>query len=281
LDFSRAKQSFSILMRIPRQAERLHPVFACFGTVTGRIRVIEPALQELRRRYRDVLSPEAGMTFRYLDFAQFEPGILAQRANDAQFLQQYNSKDLYAALSNHIFGSDSHRTLCKQFFLAYCYGMSKESIAGMLAGPTAGAAVRKRYQDTIAVFFGAFPGLESYRCALIAELAKTGSVSTLMGNRRVRTSQGTLTHKEQRWAISQAIQGSASLIFKCSLLKLVERFGLQSIVLPMHDAVLMQFDERGADAAETEAKGIMAATFMEWCPDVIPRVATANFAADD
>jgi len=192
-------------------------------------------------------------------------------------LQQYNSTDLYAALSMTIFSTASHRAMCKRIFLAYCYGMSTDNIAKLLSGPQFNLEALVQFKDAVSGFFGAFPGLEAYRHSLAEELRLTGSVKTLMGNRRIRLSAGPLDNKERRWAISQAIQGSASLIFKQAIIRLAKGFGNDSILVPMHDAVLMQFDRTTVDNEEAEAKEIMVTVFQEQCPSIKPKVVSASF----
>jgi len=157
--------------------------------------------------------------------------------------------------------------------------MSVDNIAKLLSGGEFSLERLVRYRDTVATFFGAFPGLEKYKRSTEEELERSGSIASLMGNRRVRSSAGPLTPKERRWALSQRIQGTASLIFKRALLGLAERFGKESIVLPMHDAVLMQYDEPQHLAAANEASEIMAAAFQEWCPNVKPRISLGEFAS--
>jgi DNA polymerase-1 len=63
-----------------------------------------------------------------------------------------------------------------------------------------------------------------------------------------RSRKGSITGKEQRSAVSQVVQGTASLIFKKVLLE-VGRLEDVTIVLPMHDALLFEHRQ-----AETPAK---------------------------
>lgn len=66
----------------------------------------------------------------------------------------------------------------------------------------------------------------------------------MLGNHYLREHDGPLTAKEQRSAVSQVVQGTASLIFKRALLNVGELDDV-TIVLPMHDALL--FEHRLAD----------------------------------
>ena len=69
-------------------------------------------------------------------------------------------------------------------------------------------------------------------------------MATLLGNHYLRERRGPLTAKEQRSAVSQVVQGTASLIFKKALLE-VDKLDDVTIVLPMHDALLFEHRETG------------------------------------
>jgi len=48
-----------------------------------------------------------------------------------------------------------------------------------------------------------------------------------------------LSLKEQRWALNQPVQSTASLIFKEALNGIINEFGVEPVILPVHDAVLL------------------------------------------
>jgi DNA polymerase I len=87
----------------------VHPIFQVLGTVSGRIQVADPQLQHLRRKYRSIIAPDPGFRLTYIDYAQFEPGIISYLAGDPQLMDDYNAGDLYAGLSAAIFGSPDRR----------------------------------------------------------------------------------------------------------------------------------------------------------------------------
>ncbi|MNF55281.1 hypothetical protein D3C84_367370 [compost metagenome] len=57
-----------------------------------------------------------------------------------------------------------------------------------------------------------------------------------------RSRSGSLTEQEKRSAVSQLVQGTASLIFKKALLRLSHE-AMVELKVPMHDAVLFQHPE--------------------------------------
>lgn len=277
LTYDNASRDELILRRAVGSEGRLYPIIETMGTVSGRILVSDPYLQQLRRSYRGIISSEMSKQLSYLDYCQFEPGILAQLSGDPKLIQAYNDGDLYLALSEAIFGDKEHRPISKRIFLAFCYGMSADGIAGLIVANAQEESLLD-YRDKVEAFFSTFTGLNHYRIYMEEKLERDGFVSSLMGNKRYRTLTGHLSRKEKRWALNQPIQATASLIFKEALVKLAKKFGKESILLPVHDAVLMQFDsDDGFALKEAAAKKIMIEAFQCYCPDIKVKVSAVPF----
>jgi DNA polymerase I-like protein with 3'-5' exonuclease and polymerase domains len=102
------------------------------------------------------------------------------------------------------------------------------------------------------IAFGQFQQYEAWKKSVYADFEANDRVATLDGNHYKRERRGQLSGKEQRSAVSQVVQGTASLIFKKALLHVAELDDV-IIVLPMHDALL--FEHRSAD---TPSKVVMA-----------------------
>ncbi len=279
LEYTKAERDLKVLLKVRTNDDRIHPKFQCHGTITSRILVADPGLQQLRRKFRDILLPESGKTLIYLDFAQFEPGILASMSNDGELIAAYNSADLYTALSVAVFGTEEHRTLAKRVFLSFCFGMSLTGIAKLLAGAEGTAADRDRYAKIIDAYFSKFPAISVFRREKEAELQREGKVGTLLGNFRARRGSSELSPKERRWSLSQAVQGTASLIFKDALLRIQSDFGNEAILLPMHDAVLLQASDSPDEQSHVRetAKRRMEQAFVHWCPQVSPKISYGGF----
>lgn len=278
-----AARDEAILRHTAGSSDRIHPVFKPLGTVTGRILVSDPSLQQLRRKYRGILAADPGCELRYLDYSQFEPGIVAFLSQDTGLIRAYNEGDVYLALSELVFGRKDHdsRSLSKKIYLAFCYGMTAEGIAKLIFGTASELEKANAFRDAISAFFTAFQGLNRLRAESEQELAKNGCVFSLWGNPRYRRREGVLDAKERRWALNQRVQATASLIFKEALAALCEAFGRQAILLPVHDAVLMQFK---TDAETTHrvrlAVEIMEKAFIRRCPGIIARVTDGPFASE-
>lgn len=278
LSYVRSSRDVNTLNRLLVPDERIYPYFHVMGTVTGRVLVSEPFLQQLRRRFRGVLSPDDGNSLVYLDYRQFEPGIMADLSGDASFIEAYNSTDLYSSLSQVVFEDDDHRSLCKRVFLSFCYGMTRSGLAALLLGASPKNGEREKLEAKLQQFFDRYPGLEKLRDDLQNRLRQDGFVASLWGNRRYRLVSGALTPEERRWSLSQRIQGTAALIFKEALVDIADRLGPECIVLPMHDAILLQFPSSNADRSKKIAAEIMAAKFQARCPAIVPKISDEPFA---
>ena len=275
----RAGRDASIVRRALGESDRLFPIFHVLGTVSGRILVSDPFLQQLRRAYRSLVAADANHRLIYLDYAQFEPGVLAGLSCDAKLIQAYNDGDLYTALAEVLFGDGVKRPVAKRVFLAFSYGMTPDRIATMLAG---GAAANERdaYAAKIATFFEAFPDLARFRISQQDALKADGYVASLFGNRRLRTTTGEhLSSKEQRWALNHPVQSTASLIFKEALNGIIAEFGVESVILPVHDAVLLQFpDDEHFNRHAERASQIMTERFAHRVPGVSARIKAGAFS---
>lgn len=272
-----ATRDISVLTRLTDTEGRVFPLFHPLGTISARILVSDPYLQELKRSYRDALRAEDNQVITYFDYSQFEPGIMASLSADEALIELYNSGDVYAALSKALFGSADQRDLCKKIFLAFSYGMSAAGISNLIVGKSGAPEDRRHIERSVTSFFTQFPGLSKFKAEAERRLEATSAVSSLNGNSRRRVRKGKLSYKERRWATSHIVQGTASLIFKRALVALCEEFSAEAIILPMHDAVVMQFGEAARDEAIDRVQHIMGRAFTEICPSIRVRVTAGNF----
>ncbi|MGO4502867.1 DNA polymerase [Dyella sp. 2YAF14] len=204
LSYTDADRDEMVLRRSAALGGRLYPEFQAHGTVTGRILVSDPYLQQLRRRYRKIVVADHGKRLAYLDYSQFEPGILAFLSGDEALIAAYNAGDLYEALSVAVYGNADSRPLSKRIFLAYSYGMTADRVSKLLLGE-GNEAKLEQMQTTISKFFEAYPGLEAFRASMQSELINKGFVGSLFGNQRRRASEG--EHRQGDVTASAVTQG--------------------------------------------------------------------------
>jgi DNA polymerase I-like protein with 3'-5' exonuclease and polymerase domains len=110
--------------------ERTFPTYYGFGTITGRITMRHPSIQNLRKNNRSVIIPDTGKRFLYVDYSQFEAGILASLSKDEILIKLYNT-DIYSDLAEHVLGDKQNRNEAKIIFYRYMYGddtLSKKAI---------------------------------------------------------------------------------------------------------------------------------------------------------
>lgn len=230
------------------------PVVDVFGSRTSRVHLRSPSLQNIPKRYRSIISARADATLSYVDFDQFEVGIMAALSGDEELKRLYAAGDMYDLFATTHLGLDGNRKAAKQLFLSYAYGMSRKALID--AASSLGVDRQKAKEA-----FGLFQRFEDWKKSVCAEFQSAGHVATVFGNHYRRTGSGQLTSKEQRSAVSQVVQGTASLIFKRALLA-VSSIGDVKVVLPMHDALLFEHK-----LAETPAKVVKS--FQDVMSDVL------------
>jgi DNA polymerase-1 len=272
-----ARRNRSILLRsIGNEAEYCYPVFDTMGTVTGRILDMDPQLQHLKKTYRSIIQARAGQTMVYVDYSQFEPNIMASISKDSQLLALCSTGDLYERMALELFGDAKHRKAAKLMFLAYSYGKEVATLSDFLVGIH---STREKSQTIInECFVPRFLGIEKWKSSVESELLRAGRIGTLLGNHRYRTNKGDLDAKERRWAVSQVVQGTGSLILKKLINKLAAKLPEASILLPMHDALLVEVPEVAASQVTAELLNCCRTTFTEICPLVTPLVCEKGFA---
>lgn len=228
-------RSRNILVDMPLSKQRTFPIVDVAGTVTSRIVYRNPALQNLAKRYRNIFIADEGMKLCYVDYAQFEVGVMAMLSGDQVMRELYDSGDLYTKVAEEIFQSVDKRKDAKKLFLSFAYGMKLKQLADAAAEK---GAVRQR----ATVFFRQFKVFEKWRNELANKYFEEGRIGTSLGNYSVRQQTGDLSHKERRSCVSQVVQGTASLIFKKALIEIAEVKSIE-VLLPMHDAIFFQHDE--------------------------------------
>ena len=222
----------TILNSLPLSKRLAFPIVDVFGSITSRIYFKDPVFQNLSKKYRNVIVASESRALSYVDFDQFEVGIMAALSSDPQMLNLYSSSDIYEVLSLKIFGGNENRKIAKRLFLSYAYGMKVKSLVD---AAVAQGANRKKVKD----FFARFNVFEAWKKEVMWKFETDGMIGTGCGNFHRRSEVGPLTEKEKRTCVSQVVQGTASLIFKKSLLAMREENQVR-VLVPMHDAVLFE-----------------------------------------
>ena len=276
-DVANARRNRSILLRsIGNDAEFCYPVFDTMGTVTGRILAVDPQLQHLAKKYRSIIRARDGQKLVYVDYSQFEPNIMSSISKDPELLALCNKGDLYERMAVELCGDPKYRKTVKLMFLAYSYGKQIATLSDFLISIL---GTRERSEAMINEHFvPLFAGIEKWKLGVGEELAKAGRIGTLDGNYRYRVGKGDLEPKERRWSISQVVQGTGSLILKNLINTLAVTLPDVAVLLPMHDALLVEVPENRAAEVTTALLECCRKVFSGVCPLVTPFVCEKPFA---
>jgi len=253
----------------------IYPVFDIVGTITSRMLIKSPGIQYIKKNNRDIFIPREGMCFLYADFSQFEPGILASFSSDKEFLKMYNKDDIYEELSKLLFSDITHRRISKTLFLSFIYGMKEENIYKLIARITDDKTAKKGIK-----FFEHFKQIQEWKENKIKEAESIGYSKSCFGNYRYLQKTGESSNKEKRWIPNQIIQGTASYIFKISLLELYKNISDIGVnfLIPMHDAILLEIPDDEIDNVKKTVTDIFSNCFLNVCPNIIPRISFDDFA---
>lgn len=214
----------------------VQPIVDVFGTRTSRIIFRNPALQNLSKRFRSIIQPAPGKSLAYADFDQFEVGIMAALSGDEQLISMFNSADMYEAFAQQYLGMTDFRKKSKQLFLSYAYGMSRKAV---IDAAVAFGVDRSNAKKA----FAQFSTYEAWKKNKEKQYELDGKMPTALGNYIVAEEKPPFKKREMRSMVSQCVQGTGSLIFKQSLLKLSSLEDCR-VVLPMHDAFLFEHADK-------------------------------------
>lgn len=227
-----AENARRVLGSITLSTTIMRPVLDVFGSRTSRIHLRSPSLQNIPKKYRSIVAAHEGAKLSYVDYDQYEVGIMAALSRDFELMKLYAAGDMYDIFATSHLGLSGNRKSAKELFLSYAYGMSKKALID--AAVSLGV---ERHRAKAA--FGLFAQYEAWKKSVCADFQANGRVETLLGNHYKRERSGPLSNKEQRSVVSQVVQGTASLIFKKALLEVGELDDVV-IILPMHDALLFE-----------------------------------------
>lgn len=222
------------------------PVIKPFGTRTSRIILREPALQNMSKEFRGLLdiSSQTFCEFRYLyvDYSQFEAGILAGLTNNYRLINLYEQEKIYSEIEK-ILGCN--RQEAKIHFYCFIYG--------------------GKCNTQLKTFFDKY-------CSEV-ELKKLikSKVSSLFGNNRIFD-----LNTDGDKILNHIIQSTGSLIFKQALIDVYKCYRLNvELVLPLHDGALYKI--AGDEIEDEDILRIYREAFRKWFQNLTPIVKTQQF----
>lgn len=230
---------------------KTYPSYHGFGSVTSRITIRQPALQNMRKANRSIIQADTGKKLFYIDYSQFEAGILAALSKDQALIQLYNN-DIYKDLAENVLKDSSKRAEAKIIFYRYMYG-------------------DKTLSKSAQQYFNKFESLIKYVQNIESEILQNKKIGTEQGNFRI------YGNHDYDWALSHKIQATASLIFKKALIRVFLEVKDAEFLIPMHDAALYQINDRAYNVNCKKIENIFKEEFKSICPDITPKVNIGDF----
>ena len=257
---------------------RLYSTFRLAGTATGRLSSggAEGSaginLQQIPRdkRFKRLIVAREGYTLAELDYSQIELRVAAHLADEPTMLGIYrNCGDIHTRTAQAVTGKSEvtkvDRTKAKAVNFGFLYGMGAGSFKdyardsyGVCLSEEEAVEYRKR-------FFGLYSALPVWHKRTKESAIKNGYVDTLFGRRRYLDGlkYGGVSEKSAalRQAVNTIVQSVASdmMILALGLIhRLVVRGQYDArIVATVHDSVLLEIAEEGAEQVAQKAKYIM------------------------
>ena len=249
-DAEKAERNLRILTYLSAIRKNLNivtPVVKPVGSRTSRIILRNPSLQNMSKEFRELFncSHQTFVNHRYLyvDYSQFEAGILAGLTNRKELISLYEKNRIYSEIERI---ANCDRSEAKILFYCFIYG-------GVCAKKLKGFFNRYCSEDD----------LES--------LVNAPKVSSLLGNSRI-LNMDTDCHK----ILNHRIQSIGSLIFKQALIDVYNRYRWKvDLVLPLHDGALYKIIDD--EITDEDICRIYREAFRKYFPGLSPLVKPQQF----
>lgn len=265
---------------------RHHPNHRQLGAHTGRNSCVDPNLAGIGKVFRPIVVAPPGRAIVELDFSQVEVGICAAEYRDEKLVSAYNSSDVYTFMARLFYWDElSHterrmslkalkhgrpdlRNNMKTFVLASLYGMQAEAIRLKFGLSLAEA------QKQLERFLGLFPESRRMMDDSVAFGLVRGYAYTVSGLRRHLPPGKRVSSWTRNLLRNTPVQGSAAVVFKKAIVDLDAEFRGTStlIILPVHDAAVLECDLRDVRRVAARAALIMEHAIRAYYPCLTGRV---------
>lgn len=253
-DAEKAERNLRILTylsAIKKNQNTVTPVVKPVGSRTSRIILRNPSLQNMSKEFRGLFncSHQTFVKHRYLyvDYSQFEAGILAGLTKKKELIALYEENKIYSEIERI---ANCDRAEAKILFYCFIYG-------GVCA-------------QQLKNFFNRYCSEDD-----LGTLVNTPKVSSLLGNSR-NFNVDTDSHK----ILNHIIQSTGSLIFKQALIDVYDNYRWRvELVLPLHDGALYKIIDN--DITDDDICRIYREAFRKWFPDLSPLVKPQQFFPEE
>jgi DNA polymerase-1 len=251
---------------------RLHTTFNQTVTSTGRLSSSDPNLQnipiktELGNKIREAFVAAPGKKLVAADYSQIELRLVAHLAKDQAFIQAFREgADIHTRTAAEVWGvpeakvTSEQRRAAKAINFGIIYGMGPRALA---------RATAMRFEEAQAFidkYFALHTAIRDYLDGTKAFAHAAGYVETAFGRRRYlpELSSGVpmLVAAGERMAINMPVQGTAADLMKKAMLE-VDAWLRQSrepasLILQVHDELVLEVDARSVDPVARGLKEIM------------------------
>jgi DNA polymerase-1 len=275
---AKASQSFgeNILEFIEPATDRIHADFRQIGAPTGRFSCSKPNLQQIphEEEYRRCFRAPDGRMLVIADYSQIELRILADIADDRNFIEAFESgQDFHAATAAQVFGikpeavTPDQRSFAKRLNFGVVYGLGASRFA-MMTGISQTEA-----EQTLRRYFATYPQMDGWlrdqsKAVLTERSARTrsGRLARINFDAGDRASIGSA----QRYAKNMPIQGTSADILKRALRLLHDDIRETSarLVNIVHDEIIVECDTAEAEQTAKTLESAMLRAGREFVAKV-------------
>jgi DNA polymerase-1 len=253
---------------------RIHTTFNQLATATGRLSSSNPNLQNipirgaLGPRMRSCFVAASGNMLVAADYSQIELRVLAHMSGDQTLQEAFAAgDDIHARTAKILFDKNEvsldERRKAKTINFGLLYGMGPQKL-----GRELGISL-KEAKEFIAVYFSKLSRVREFYEEIEAGAKSLGFVTTLAGRRRmlpdINSRNANMAQQARRMAINTVVQGSAADIIKKAMLEVdksqvIGELGA-SLILQIHDELLLEAPQNAADDVGRAVAGIMASVY--------------------
>lgn len=254
---SKLKNTYTdaLIKQVSNLDGRVHTSFSITATATGRLSSSNPNLQNIPIKSKEgslirqaFIAPK-GYKIISADYSQIELRLLAHVANVAAFKEAFaNGQDIHDITARQVFGVSENacideqlRRRAKSINFGIIYGISSFGLAKQLGITIQEAA------EYIDYYFSCYSEIKTYMEEIVSTARSNGYVETLFGRRCfVRDINNSISYVRQfaeRAAINAPLQGTAADIIKRAMIQLFDQLKTGSIILQVHDELLVEVKE--------------------------------------
>ena len=251
----RSSYTESLIDCADRASSRIHCHFNECVTATTRLSSSDPNLQniparsDLGRQIKRAFVPAKGYCFVSADYSQIELRVLASLSRDPVLVNAYqNDLDIHALTASELFDkkiddvTKAERQIAKSINFGIVYGMGSQKLSREVH------ISKQEAKQFLEKFNQRFPVLAQWLDDNGIKARQTGVIHTVLGHRRIidefLSPNKMIQAAGDRIAANSPIQGSASDIVKCAMLRLqsllAQNDSKARIILQIHDELLLE-----------------------------------------